>query len=263
MATPGFQLPARYVIHTVGPTWQGGGQAELLADCYRNSLELAQALGCRSIAFPLISSGIYGYPKEQAMAIAVSAIRRFLEEKDMDVTLCVFDRGAVLMSQGLLGRLQSYIDAHYLAAHDNSRSVGESAAYGLGPTGRVPMATSRSLRDLLDNLDESFNRMLLRLIDEKGMTDVEVYKRANLDRKLISKLRREGYSPSKPTAVALAIALRLSLDETKDFLGKAGYSLTRSCKFDVIIEFFIAEQNYDIMEINVALFAFDQKLLGA
>lgn len=278
--TDGFHLPAKYVIHAVGPIWRGGGQNEaaLLKSCYISSLQLAEENGCQSIAFPLISSGIYGYPKAEALKIAVSAIGEFLLEHEMQVFLAIFDRNAMLLSEKLYSNLQSYIDDHYVDAHHfDRRFQTESVSYARQLTEQdamaAPMAASmpapeakpkkRSLKDLLGHLDESFSRMLLRLIDEKGMTDVEVYKRANIDRKLFSKIRKDGYNPSKQTAIALAIALRLNLDETKDLLGKAGYSLSHSSKFDVIIEYFIEEGVYDIYEINEALFAFDQRLLGA
>lgn len=284
VATEGFALPARYVIHTAGPIWRGGGQNEeaLLKSCYRSSLFLAEEKGCRSIAFPLISSGTFGYPKAEAMRAAVSAISEFLLEHEMQVFLVVFDRDAAILSRQLLGRIQSYIDDHYADLHAHrrwetealyqARQLKEQDAARMTPS-PSPMAAAmpaparekkkRRLKDLLGQLDESFSRMLLRLIDEKGMTDVEVYKRANLDRKLFSKIRREGYNPNKQTALALAIALRLNLDETKDLLGRAGYALSHSSKFDVIIEYFILEGVYDVYEINEALFAFDQKLLGA
>ena len=278
--TNGFHLPAKYVIHAVGPIWRGGGQNEaaLLKSCYISSLRLAEENGCQSIAFPLISSGIYGYPKAEALKIAVSAIGEFLLEHEMQVYLAIFDRNALLLSEKLYSNLQSYIDDHYVDAHRfDRRFQTESVSYvrqlAEQDAMAAPMAASmpapeakpkkRSLKDLLGHLDESFSRMLLRLIDEKGMTDVEVYKRANIDRKLFSKIRKDGYNPSKQTAIALAIALRLNLDETKDLLGKAGYSLSHSSKFDVIIEYFIEEGVYDIYEINEALFAFDQRLLGA
>ena len=278
--TEGFHLPARYVIHAVGPIWRGGGQNEaaLLRSCYISSLQLAEKNGCQSIAFPLISSGIYGYPKAEALKIAVSAIAEFLLEHEMQVYLAIFDRNAMLLSEKLHSNLKSYIDDHYVDAHlFDRRFQMESISYARQLSEQdamaAPMAASmpapeakpkkRSLKDLLGHLDESFSRMLLRLIDEKGMTDVEVYKRANIDRKLFSKIRKDGYNPSKQTAIALAIALRLNLDETKDLLGKAGYSLSHSSKFDVIIEYFIEEGFYDIYEINEALFAFDQRLLGA
>lgn len=276
--TDGFHLPAKYVIHAVGPIWRGGGQneAELLKSCYSSALRLAEKNGCRSIAFPLISSGIYGYPKAEALKIAVGAIREFLLENEMQVFLAIFDRNAVLLSEKLYSNLQSYIDDHYVDVHRFDRrfqteSVSHARQLAEQDAMAVPMAASmpeqagpskRSLKDLLGHLDESFSRMLLRLIDKKGMTDVEVYKRANLDRKLFSKIRKEGYNPSKQTAIALAIALGLNLDETKDLLGKAGYSLSHSSKFDVIIEYFIDEGIYDIYEINEALFTFDQRLLG-
>lgn len=278
--TNGFHLPAKYVFHAVGPIWRGGGQNEaaLLKSCYISSLRLAEENGCQSIAFPLISSGIYGYPKAEALKIAVSAIGEFLLEHEMQVFLTIFDRNALLLSEKLYSNLKSYIDDHYVDAHRfDRRFQTESVSYARQLAEQdamaAPMAASmpapeakpkkRSLKDLLGHLDESFSRMLLRLIDEKGMTDVEVYKRANIDRKLFSKIRKDGYNPSKQTAIALAIALRLNLDETKDLLGKAGYSLSHSSKFDVIIEYFIEEGVYDIYEINEALFAFDQRLLGA
>ena len=301
--TSGFDLPAKYIIHTVGPVWQGGsqGEAELLRCCYLQSLRLAVRKRCRSVAFPLISSGIYGYPKGEALQIAVSAIRTFLtDEADLAVSLVIFDREALELSEGLLGRVQSYIDDWYVGEHTFSRRTQtavlereqqeqtsmflempqmqseDTASFDSADTMQdvcllrtptipetAPTSAKRSLSDLLFHMEDSFSRMLLRLIDEKGMTDVQVYKRANLDRKLFSKLRKEGYNPSRQTAIALAIALRLNLDETKDLLSRAGYTLSRCSKFDVIIEYFITEGIYDIDEINQVLFAFDQKLLGA
>ena len=271
--TPGFDLPARYVIHAVGPIWQGGsrGEADLLHSCYTRALHLARENSCESIAFPLISSGIFGYPKPQALRVAINAIEEFLLKYEMQVYLVIFDRAALLISERLYENIQRYIDDRYVELRAFPRQAAEALPHARQRAEQAdlplaaPCATpgKRSLDDLLGHLDESFSRMLLRLIDEKGMTDVEVYKRANLDRKLFSKIRKEGYNPSKQTALALAIALRLNLDETKDLLGRAGYALSHSNKFDIIIEYFIEEGVYDIFEINEALFAFEQRLLGA
>ena len=271
--TPGFGLKARYVVHAVGPIWQGGGQnePELLANAYRNAMQVAWDAGCRSIAFPLISSGIYGYPKEAAFRIAVDAIRDFLAGHDMDVILTVFDRSSTLLGERY-HQVQSFIDDHYVEFAIHSRRMETALMtqqleeqadmmYAPCPAMAEP-CMERSLDELVEQLEESFNAMLLRLIDQKGFTDTQVYKRANLDRKHFSKLRKEGYNPSKPTVVALAIALHLNLDETKDFLGRAGYALTRASKFDVIIEYCIREGIYDIFEVNELLFAFEERLLG-
>ncbi|MAT42265.1 MAG: RNase III inhibitor [Anaerolineaceae bacterium] len=278
--TPGFALPASYIIHAAGPVYQHTNpeQSEkLLRAAYLNSLHLAAKNECESIAFPLISSGIYGYPKEEALQVATSTIQDFLSDHDMTVYLAVFDKASFTVSKKLLGDIETYIDEHYVEKHKLSRRTllnveqksldeAELLPYNL-PTPQVaeskPTARARDLDDLVSNLDEPFSSFLLRLIDTKGKTDVEVYKRANLDRKLFSKIRTgKEYTPSKRTAIALAIALELNLDETDDLLQRAGYALSPSQKFDVIVEFFIINHKYDIFEINEVLFQYDQPLLG-
>lgn len=266
--TPGFDLPAKYIIHTVGPVWQDGkhGEPALLHDCYTNSLQLASQYKCKSIAFPLIASGVYGYPKDQALKAATAAITEFLLDHDMKVFLVVFDKQALSISGKLFANVKQYIDDHYVAkARARFQRPGnvivqerEEAMYS------IPAEPGAGLENILDRLDESFTQMLLRLIDERGFTDVETYKRANIDRKLFSKIRKDnGYNPSKRTAIALAVALELNLDQTLDLLGKAGYTLSHSNKFDVIIEYFITKKVYNIIEINEVLFYYDQHLLGA
>lgn len=269
--TPGFKLPAKYVIHAVGPVYsrQNAAQSEqLLRSAYMESLKLALNNRCDSIAFPLISSGIYGYPKEKALQVAVSAIKDFLAEHDMDVYLVIFDRASFSVSEKLLGAVESYIDENYVDTHFIYRQEERNTDYAhiTKPSfdEAAPMAVSKGLDDLIDDLDEPFNTTLLRLIDVKGKTDSEVYKRANIDRKLFSKIRTgKGYMPSKRTILALAVSLELTLEETDDLLERAGYALSHSQKFDVIVEFFIVNGKYDIFEINEVLFKYDQPLLGA
>ena len=267
--TPGFKLSASYVIHTVGPVWRGGGagEAELLAACYRNSLALARDHECRSVAFPMISTGVYGYPKEEALEIAVREISHFLLEHDMLVYLVVFDRRGFQISQKLFGDIEEYIDENYVDTHAHARGESQimetiAAEMAMAPSLAEPSA--QKLEDYLkEALDESFSQMLLRKIDEKGISDAACYKRANIDRKLFSKIRSDvHYKPKKTTALAFAIALELPLEEAAELLMKAGYALSHSNKFDIIIEYFLKKRRYDIFEINEALFAFDQPLLG-
>ena len=282
--TPGFDLPAKYVIHTAGPVYNKRNPEEsekLLRSAYTESLQVAIDHRCESIAFPLISSGIYGYPKDEALQVATSAIRDFLNEHDLEVFLALFDKSAFVISRKLLGDVESYIDEHYVetrtikrrkllaverrALSEDNAQLDESKSQQLAaPTFlATPLRAAKPLDDVIGNLDEPFSDMLLRLIDAKGMTDIEVYKRANLDRRLFSKIRStKNYMPSKRTAIALAVSLGLSLDETDALLERAGYALSRAVKFDVIVEYFIANGKYDIFEINEVLFAYDQPLLG-
>ena len=275
--TPGFALRAKYVIHAAGPVyhhWSAEQSERLLRSAYTESLRLAAKNGCESIAFPLISSGIYGYPKDEALRVATSAIRDFLREHDIDVYLAVFDKASFTVSEKLLGAVESYIDEHYVREHEVHRrellSVEEAALeeadYALAnipaPTAAAPMANV-GIDDIVGSLDEPFSTTLLRLIDAKGKTDAEVYKRANIDRKLFSKIRTgKGYMPGKRTILALSVALALTLHETDDLLERAGYALSHSQKFDVIVEYFIVNRRYDIFEINEVLFKYDQPLLG-
>ena len=270
--TKGYRLPAKFVIHTVGPIWRGGShrERELLVSAYRSSLELALSNHCETVAFPLISSGVYGYPKDQALKVAVDTIGDFLLAHDMTVYLVIFDRAAYTIGGKLFADIAAYIDDRYVDAHTDSREIQRRrmamASMPMEESECMPapcaMAPS-GLDEALSKLDESFSQMLLRKIDECGMTDAQCYKKANIDRKLFSKIRSDiYYKPSKPTAMAFAVALELPLEEAREMLGKAGFAFSHASKFDIIVEYFIARRNYNIFEINEALFAFDQSLLG-
>jgi O-acetyl-ADP-ribose deacetylase (regulator of RNase III) len=308
--TKGYQLSAQYIIHAVGPIWKGGdqGEANLLVMAYRNSLELAKEYHLDSISIPLLSSGIYGYPKDEALQLAISVISEFLLHNEMNIYLVVFDRKAISLSEKLFNEINHYIDTYYEDSDEyevrnrQKRTLREfDQIHNFNPNlfskidskktkkqkdtqfekaqveetqcevtpleeplcYSVSESASRRLEDVFKQIDETFSEMLFRLIDEKGKADVEVYKRANIDRKLFSKMRSKEYQPKKSTALAMAIALELSLDETKDFLMKAGYSLSNSNRFDLIIRFFIENEKFDMYVINEALFTHDQPLLGA
>lgn len=264
--TGGYNLPCKYIIHTVGPVWKGGhlGEEKLLRSCYRESLLLAKKNDCESVAFPLISAGVYGYPKDKALQVAVDEISSFLFENDMTVYIVVFDQKSFNISQKLVSDIREYIDERYVEKHAAMESIRLTMMPPMAVSDTASKESLDGLDDALKQIDESFSQMLLRKIDEKGMTDSECYKKANVDRKLFSKIRSDiHYKTSKNTAIAFAIALELDFDETKELLMKAGFALSHSNKFDIIIEYFIVNGNYNIFEINEVLFAFDQALLGA
>ncbi|MGN1339214.1 MAG: O-acetyl-ADP-ribose deacetylase [Oscillospiraceae bacterium] len=275
--TKGYNMPCRYIIHTVGPVWYGGflGEREKLYSCYKNSLALAAQYECKSVAFPLISSGVYGYPKHKALAVAQQAITDFLGEQDMEVYLVVLDKRSVRISRELFRQVQEYIDDRYakkLESLDTRRSalfqarqheVQPCEVYEENELCKAACLSGISLEDMLKNTDETFSQSLLRLIDERGLTDSEVYRRANIDRRLFSKIRCDSeYRPKKQTVLAFALALELTTGETELLLKRAGYSLSDSIKGDVIVRFFLENGIYDIYTVNQALFQFDQSLIG-
>lgn len=268
--TPAFDLDANYVIHTAGPIWKDGrsGEEDLLASCFRNSLGIAKKKACESIAFPLISTGSYGFPKPLALQIAVREISSFLMENEMQVYLVVFEKQSFELSEKLFKSVSSYIDANYVSDKMNLEygtskvrrrnyedMLLHESSYEI--TSKMP-----NLDGMLNNLDRGFSETLLDLIDRTGKKDSEIYKKANVDRKLFSKIRNNvNYKPSKATALAFAIALELSMDETDDLLARAGIALFQSNKFDVIVKYFIENKKYDIFELNSVLFEFDQPLI--
>ena len=308
--TPAFELDARYVIHAISPVWIDGhsNEAKLLTKCYENSLALALAHGCESVAFPLLSTGNHGFPKDEALQIAINVFSKFLMQHDMQIYLVVFDYTSVVLSEKLFDSITQYVDETYVAEKTleeysyagttarrrrhtayNNRPVLESALehivepeYLLRECAdddmeelctapkllscEAPVSypqASRSLDDLMNELDETFSESLIRLIDQKGFKDPDVYKKANVDRKLFSKIKNnKDYKPSKSTAIAFCIALELNLDESLNLLSKAGFTLSHSSKTDVIVEYFIKEQIYDMFELNGALFHFGESCIG-
>lgn len=317
VATPAFNLPARWCVHAVGPIWRGGRahEEELLHRCYRSAFARAVELGARSVAFPLISAGIYGFPVERALAIAREEVAAFLRHHDeVALTLVVFERAVVQMGNALVGQVQEYIDDEYVDSSSfMRRDMGELerelqwtedafaplsvemaepvalpeclqeddasiaaprpfvAANIRMPGAAMPGAPSRAgatldaeIAQLVATLDAPFSTTLLALIDARGMTDAEVYHRANISRQLFSKIRgNESYRPSKQTVVALAIALELDMSATQDLLARAGFTLSKSSKFDVIVRFFIERGIYDLFQLNEVLFAYDLPLVGS
>lgn len=293
VVTSAYRLPCRYVVHTVGPTWRGGGDGEAAAleACALRALEAAAKAGCRSAALPLISSGTFGFPRPLALATLTGAARRFLDSHDMKVRLVVYDRGDFEIDANVSRRVSGFIDEHFesddtvddfaikelsASMSDGSSGDGSFDVESMPLPMAMPMAVSseprarnapaalseRSLADALASVEMSFRDALLRLIDESGMTDAECYKRANIDRKHFSKIRgNRDYAPSKNTVLSFAIALSLPIAETSELLERAGYALSRSSKRDVIVEYFIRQEHFDIFEINEALFAFGQKPL--
>ena len=296
-ATGAYNLRAQYVIHTVGPVWHGGdmGEREALASCYKKSLELAKSLGCETMAFPLISSGIFGYPKKEALQVAMETICDFLLNNEMTVYLALFNKECLNVSKSLFSDIEEYIDQNYVDEQEHlevnrsrlvesfslreitapskknaadEKAICESASalpaeHSACESSLAEYTMDGNLDDWLTKIDESFSEMVLRKIKEKGMTNAQCYKKANIDKKLFSKIKSSrDYKPKKNNALALAIALELSIDETRELRLKAGMALSHSSKFDIIVEYFIVHGKYDIFEINEVLFNYDQPLLG-
>ena len=283
--TAGYNLPCKYVIHTAGPVWCGGGQGEeaLLTSCYTSCLQVAAEAGCESLAFPLISSGLYGYPKDRVMKVAIAAISDFLMEREMEVYVVVFDKTSFAISERLFAAVTSYVDDRYacdtLPVYDYIREERNYASFILARKGGYPAeeetpaarketspATSPKpgLKDMLGQMDKGFAATLFELIDKSGMTDVECYKRANVDKKTFSKIKcNKDYKPSKATVLSFAVALRLTVEETNRLLGTVGFTLSHSSRGDTVVEYFLSTGNYkSIFDVNEVLWKLGENGLG-
>ena len=275
--TPAFNLDAKYIIHTVGPAWIDGNhdEREILHSCYEKSLNLAAELSCRSIAFPLIATGSYGFPKDEALQIALAEIDRFLLSHEMEVILVVLDWKAFELSEKLVGDIEEYIDEHGIAQlHEAEYGIWYGSERWERPEQNktsamlgaplFPDVSGMSLDEILERSEDTFQQKLFKLIEESGMDDVTVYKKANIDRKVFSRIRcKKDYKPTKKTAVAFAIALQLDMPALLDLLSRAEIAFSPSSKFDLIITYFVTNKVYDIYEINAALFKYGQPILGA
>ena len=263
--TPAFNLPCRFVIHTSGPVWLGGNnnERELLKKCYQNCLKVAVENGCKSVAFPLISSGSYNYPKDKVLKVALKTISAFLQDAELEVYLVVYDKASYEFSKSLFGSVSRYIEKQYYKNNCMTMSLKSFDLVDQYKDFDCCYEKRFTIEAMLDEIDDSFAVTLLKLIDLKGMTDLECYKRANISKQTWYKIQNEkDYKPSKNTVLAFAISLKLTFEETQHLLSTVGFTLSRSSKFDIIIEYFIKKGVYDIMKINETLFEFDQPCLG-
>ena len=281
--TPAFMLNAEHVIHAATPIWSNGmcGETKLLRQAYDMCLNLAVQAGCDSIAFPLLASGNHGFPKNKALQVAISAFSEFLLEHEMQIYLVVFGKDSLKLSEKLVQNVRCYIDENYITDYELETYGGineyrRSDCYPIWeaadtqsecmpmPCAPTPCEkVSLSLDDYIQKKDAGFTETLLNLIKGKGLKNSAVYKKANMSKQHFSKLINDpDAKPSKQTAISLALALELDLEEAKDLIGRAGYALTNSSTFDLIIRYFIEHKQYNIIEINIALYEFDQSLLG-
>ena len=289
--TPAFALPAKFVLHTVSPAWQDGahGEPALLDQAYRSALTLAEKLHCRSVAFPLLSAGSYGFPHEIALDIAIRAFNDFLSDHDLEIILVVFNKEATALAGSLFDDLKSYIDDRYVGKAMQTeyprgvlrrradfagtasthalqakpyRDESECCLFDAAPApvvfeNKIETGSRKSARleELLQQTESSFSEHLLSLLNECGEKDSAVYRRAQISRQLFHKiLSQKNYQPTKSTAIQLALGLRLDLSQTQTLLNKAGFALSRSSKADLVVQYFIEHGEYSVITINTALF---------
>ena len=277
--TEAFNLDAKYIVHVSGLYWKGGNsfEARCLKECYEKALKAALDKGCKSIAFPLLGTGTYGFPKDIGLDVAVSTFTEFLEEYEMDITLVVFGNDAVNVSGKLVDEVRSFVDDKYVkealeAEYKKDRNIERYAL----PNERFHLLLKEETYDVPDNTctketfsaepsgsleaalkniyKESFEKHLQQLINKKGLRNSEVYAAANISKQYFSKLLKGQVKPSKDKMLALAVGLRLNMDETADFLRIGGYALSPISQTDTVVEYFIRKQEYNVLKINIVLF---------
>ncbi|MCR4896493.1 MAG: macro domain-containing protein [Lachnospiraceae bacterium] len=260
--TPAFDLQAKYILHTVGPAWHDGnhGEYEILRSCYAKSLEKARELKCKSIAFPLIATGVYGFPKDAALEIALSQIQSFLLAHPMRVLLVVFDQAALQLSKNLTDSVREYVSEHYVNEVERGYRQRNYDAYRRRTEAvfleemQVPKLSSKAGMDsLLSGVEKTFQEKLFEIIDARGLTGPQAYG-DYVSRQVFHKLQTNmDYRPDKYTTLAMCLALHLSLEETLDMMGRAGWTLSPSSKMDVIVKACIVNGEYNRHKIDILL----------
>ena len=257
--SPAFNLNAKYIIHAVGTWWNGGneGESELLKNLYDNTLLLAYKYGCKSIAFPLLSTGNYGFPRKIGMEIAVDSFTRFLEDHDMTITLVVFEEDTLTISGELGEAIHSYIDNNYVENAIEDEYGWERDDYHTGTNVRrsIKVDTDRKLDDVIKDIyKQSFSNHIQELITKKGLKNSEVYAAANITKQYFSKLLNDQVKPSKEKVLALAIGLHLNIDEAEELLKFAGYAFSPISQTDQVVKYFIEHEDYNVLKIDIVLF---------
>ena len=285
--TPGFKLPAKYIIHAVSPCYIDGtfNEEEKLRSCYRDSLRLAAEYNCKSIAFPLIATGSFGYPKEEGLRIAVDEINAFLLEQDMLIYLVVFDNRATELGKKLYPDLEAYIDFHYVCEkrkeeygnryfdsprkgmarfeereeicfYEEADDCSVKSVFDMDYSDycNFQEESHKALKERMKHLSDTFQEYLFYLIEQKKLKNADVYNKVCMSKQTFSKIKNNpDYHPDKSTAMRLCIGVGLNLDETKDLLARAGYALSPCDKRDIIFSYFIERRFYDLMEIDIVL----------
>lgn len=275
--TPGFKLNCKYIIHAVSPFFMDGksDEEEKLRSCYKKCLQLAVKKEVKSIAFPLISTGGFGYPKEEGFRIAVDEMNAFLMKHDMMIYLVVFDSKAATLGSRLFPDLESYINQNYVDIKQQEEYCGMSAAVlpseGYAERRRAAaryescpgMAKEdfdfyekheSALEERMRHISDTFSEYLIYLIDSRGMNYPDVYKRALVDKKVFSKIKNNPDAhPKKMTAMCLCVGAKLNIDQTRDLLARAGYALSPCDKTDIIFSYFIENHIYDMIELDIQL----------
>ncbi len=279
--TPAYKLPAKYIIHTVGPMWDGGdkGELETLRSCYEKSLMKAKELKCKSLAFPLISTGVYGFPKDKALQIAMATMEAFLMENSMKVILVVFDKKAFELSGNVVENIREYVDSNYVETARKREYRGGYNRLNNRPVNQIdlmdmeedclletmsfreaaepPIQESVKIEDLISSSDKTFQEKLFEIIDERGLTGPEVYKNY-ISKQVFSKIQADkDYHPNKYTAIALCLSLHLNVEETQDLIGRAGWRLSPSNVADLVVKGCILNKEYNVVNINCILFDYD------
>ena len=301
-ATPAFNLDAKIIIHVSGLYYNGGenGEADVLRACYDNALRVAKENECGSVAFPLLATGNYGFPKELGLQIAIDSFTEFLKENDMEIILVVFGSDAVSISGKLADSVKSFVDDEYvedrLKAEYAEELSGLSAAgrggrrerrrlFGKAPAASMPdeempfeamsakamlpesmleesaayceepAPVGKSLEEELKSIyTDSFEKHLIKLINKKGLKNSEIYTAANMSRQYFSKILNGQVKPSKEKMLALAVGLRLNMDEATDFMRIAGYAFSPISQTDKVVEYFIVQEIYSVIKIDIVLF---------